>query len=398
MKALRRILTLFALATLCVAAADDAPVTPQQLEAALQQAVDRGSPGMSAAIADRNGVRWTGVAGWADIGARRPLDEASLFGIGSITKVFVGVTVLQLVEEKRLKLSDTPQKILGRRATRGIANADTATVEQLLGHKSGIASWEDDPRWIRIGRGAGLDPAHRWGKAEPLDYIRGMPATSPAGTAFAYSNSGYTLLGLMIEKVTGRTAEAEIRRRILTPLGLADTYMEGFEPGQAARVPHRYQYLTDKFREDAGMAPSFKLVRPDLIDAGAAELSVEWTAGGMVSSPRDLVLFARALRDGRLLKPASVALMTQWSAGFTNMEVGHGLFRIRAGETALIGHTGGVLGFTAILWWAESGDAIVAILSNGSGMHAGKTPPRAPNVGRDPSFVAMAMRYARQLQ
>lgn len=399
MNILGGILAAFALVIAApLAAADDAPITPAQLDEALQKAVGDGSPGMSAAIADSRGVIWTGVAGWSDIAARRPMDEAGLFGIGSITKVFVAVTVLQLVEEGRLKLTDTPARILGRRAMQGIANAETATVADLLAHKAGVPSWEDDPLWIRKGRGETVDPAHIWGKAETLDYIRGHPATAPAGQKFAYSNTGYTLLGMMIEKVTGRSAESEVRRRVLAPLGLADTYLEGFEPGQPARVPHRYQYATPQFRADAGIAPSFKDIRPDLIDASATNLSVEWAAGGMVSSPRDLVTFARALRDGKLLKPESLAFMEQWTPGFTRMEVGHGLFRIHAGETNVIGHTGGVLGFTAVLWWSENGDTIVSVLSNGSGMHAGKTPPKATTVGLNPDFVALAMRYARQQQ
>lgn len=399
MKALGRTVAVLTLACASPSLAQEPRVTQAQLAETLQSAVDRGTPGVSAAIADRSGVRWTGVAGWADIETRRPIDETTLFGIGSITKTFVAVTILQLVEEGRLKLTDTPRQILGAGAVRGIANADSATVADLLAHKSGIPSWEDDPRWIRKGRGAETDPAHLWGKTEALDYIRGAPALAPAGSAFGYSNSGYTLLGLMIEKVTGKSAVSEIRRRILAPLNLADTYMDGFEPGQPERLPHRYQYVTDKFRSEAGIAPSFAEVRPGLVDASAANLSVEWTAGGMVSSPRDLVLFGRALRDGKLLKPASLAFLQQWSAGFSSMDVGHGLFRIHAGDARLIGHTGGVLGFTAVLWWSPDSDTIVAVLANGSGMHAGKeTPPKATTIGLNAAFAAMAAKYTSQLQ
>lgn len=399
MKALAPMAAVFLLAAASPSAsAAEAMIGPQQLDAALQKAIEDGAPGMSAAIADRRGVIWTGVAGWADVTAQHPIDEANLFGIGSITKMFVAVTILQLVEEGRLKLSDTSAEILGRSTVRGIANADSATVGDLLNHKSGIPSWEDDPLWIREGRGDAIDPQHLWRKTEALDYIQGIPAVAPPGQRFAYSNSGYTLLGMMIEKVTGREAEAEIRRRVITPLGLSDTYLEGFEPGQAARVPRRYQFATPQYRAAAGMAPSFTEVQPGLLDTGATNLSVEWVAGGMISSPRDLVLFARALRGGRLLKPESLAFMQQWGPGFAGMDAGHGLFRIHSGEAAVIGHTGGVLGFTAVLWWSESSDAIVAIVSNGSGMHAGKTPPKATTTGLNPDFVELAVRFARQRQ
>lgn len=371
-------------------------VAPAQLQAMLQHAVEQGSPGLSAAIANCRGVIWTGVAGMADIGKLRPVDEASLFGIGSITKVFLAVAVLQLVEERRLDLRSTPQGVLGAGEVRHIANASSATVADLLGHRGGVPSWEDDTRWIRRGRGADIDAAHIWGKAEALGYIRGAPATGPAGSNFAYSNSGYTLLGLMVEKITGRTAEAEIRRRVLVPLGLGDTYMEGFEPGQDARVPRRYQFMTEKFSRDAGIAAVFSEIRPGLLDTGNTNLSDEWAAGGIISSPRELVLFARALRDGRLLKPESLAFMEQWSPAFGRMDHGHGLFRIRVGDLSLVGHTGGVLGFSAVLWWAADSDAIVAVLGNGSGMHAGATPPKASNIGLDEKFVRLALQYSAQ--
>lgn len=371
-------------------------VTPAQLQAMLQQTVDSGSPGLSAAVADCRGVLWTGVAGLADIATGRPIDKGNLFGIGSITKVFVAVTVLQLVEEGRLKLTDTPATILGEKAVEGIANARSATVADLLGHRAGVPSWENDPHWIRKGRGADIRPNHIWGKTEALDYIRGEPATGPAGRSFAYSNSGYTLLGQIIEKATGNTAEAEIRRRVLAPLGLADTYMEGFEAGQGARVPQRYQFVTPKFLADAGLAPGFTQVRPSLVDTGDTNLSDEWVAGGLVSSPRDLTLFARALSRGHLLKPESLAFMEQWGPAFKRMDYGHGLFLIHAGEIPLIGHTGGVLGFSAVLWWSASGNAIVAVLGNGSGMHAGPTPRKAATLGLDPKFIDLSIRYVKQ--
>jgi D-alanyl-D-alanine carboxypeptidase len=265
-----------------------------------------------------------------------------------------------------------------------------------LGHTAGVPSWEDDPAWIRKGRGSGLDPTHHWGKTEALAYIRGHAALAAPGVAFSYSNSGYTLLGLMIEKSTGHTAVSEIRRRLLLPLGLRDTYFEGFEPGQPDRVPHRYHYATPQFRTVAGMAPSFVTIAPELIDVGTTDLSDEWTAGAMISSPRDLVTFAMALRDGKLLKPASLAFMEQWAPALPGMKVGHGLFEFDTDAGPSIGHTGGVLGFSASLWWSEKGDAVVAVMANGSSMHAGKTPPNAATVALRSDFARLAARFAAQ--
>lgn len=373
-------------------------VTPQALEAALQHEVARGAPGLSAAVANRRGVVWTGVAGLADIRKDQPINEAHVFGVGSITKVFVVVTVLQLAEEGRLDLDTPIGELLGAEATAGIANAETATVAQLMDHSAGIPSWEDDPRWIREGRGADLNPADIWGKTRTLDYIRGPqhPPLHVPGSAYSYANTHHTLLGLLIEKLTGHTAESEIRSRILQPLGLESTWLEGFEPGHPERLPHRYHYATDDFRTSAGIARGFEEVRPGVIDVSASNLSVEWTAGGMVTTARDLAVFALALRDGRLLKPESLRFMTTWTGVSGSDQIGHGLFRRTRKSGHLIGHNGNVLGFTGSFYWREQGDAVVVVLSNIGTMHAGEVAVSASSVAVDSAFSELAMGYAAQ--
>lgn len=373
-------------------------VTPQQLQAALEGAVTKGAPGISAAIATRDGVIWTGTAGYADIKARTPIQTSHLFGVGSITKVFVTTVIMQLAQEGRLNLDSTAADILGPDVTKGIANADRATLAQLLAHTGGVISWEDDPRWIREGRGNKLKPSHIWGKTEPLDYIRGPKhaALNEPGEKHNYSNTNYTLLGLVIEKITGQTAEAEIRRRVLEPLNLRSTFLEGFEPFDTSRLPHRYHWATPTFEETAGIAKGFQRVRPDLIDATGSNLSVEWTAGGMVSTPSDLAIFALALRDGRIVSPASLKFMTQWTPARKGSEVGHGLFRTQSDTVATIGHNGSVLGFTGSFYWTEQGDAIVAVLSNVGTMHAGDVPTSAAHFAHQPEFATLAVQFAQQ--
>lgn len=379
-------------------AASAEEVTPQQLQAALDSAVAHGVPGVSAAIATRKGVIWTGAAGVADIKAETPLTTDRLFGVGSITKMFVATVVMQLAQEGRLDLNRTAGEVLGPEIIRGIANADHATLAQLLNHTSGIPSWEDDPTWIRAGRGNKLKPARIWSRVETLDYIRGNdhPALNEPGASYHYSNTNYTLLGLAIEKVTGQPAEAEIRRRVLDPLRLRDTFMEGFERFDTARLPHRYHYFTPTFQQTAGVARSFKRVRPDLFDATGSNLSVEWTAGGLVSTPSDLAMFALALRDARIVSPASRKFMMEWTPAWRGAEVGHGLFRMNDAAGTIIGHDGGVLGFTASLYWAEASDAIVAVTANVGVMHVGGSLPSAGTIAHQSEFAKLALRFAEQ--
>jgi D-alanyl-D-alanine carboxypeptidase len=377
-----------------------------ELQTMLDEAVAKGVPGISAAVANKSGVVWTGVAGMSDLKANTPVRPDMLFGIGSITKTFSAVVILQLAEEGRVDLQATAASILGH-AVDGIPNADKATLAQLLNHTGGVPSWEDDPTWIHEGRGDRLDPSHIWGKTETLRYIKGHQPLFPAGEKFSYANTNYTLLGMVIEKVTGNDATAEIHRRILDPLGLKDIRLEGFEPVPTDRLAHRYHWATPTFRETAGVNVAFPEVRPGLIDASASNLSVEWTAGGMVATASDLARYAVALRDGRLLKPESMKFLTEWFPAGENSQVGHNVFRrTYPGGPVVIGHDGDVLGYTGSLYWVEGADAVVAVVSNVGSMHstsagtgvarADQIPGTAYLVARQRRFIDLATKLATQ--
>jgi D-alanyl-D-alanine carboxypeptidase len=256
-----------------------------------------------------------------------------------------------------------------------IANAGTATLAQLMNHTSGIPSWEDDPRWLRDARGAGIDPSRHWQPADSLAYIDGKSALSPPGAEYHYANTNYTLLGLAVEAVTGQPLASEIRRRILAPIELHDTYLEGFQPEPADRLPRRYHFDTETFRTMAGIAPSFKMARPGLLDVSTASLAPEWAAGGLVMTARDLANFAVALRDGRLLASKEMTFMKAWRPAEPGKQVGHRLFRFdRGNDRYTIGNVGAVLGFGAQMEWLDGGDAVFVSLSNVGSIDAGDVP------------------------
>ncbi|MFT4604147.1 MAG: D-alanyl-D-alanine carboxypeptidase [Rhodothermales bacterium] len=380
------------LASACAPATTPGPAAG--LQGLLEEAISDGVPGLSAAIATSRGVVWTGTAGLADVQAGKPITSDLLFGIGSITKTFVAVVILQLAEEGALSLDATAAHVLGD-AVAGIPNADRATIAQLLNHTGGVPSWEDDPLWIREGRGDALDPAHLWGKTETLPYIVGHQPLDEPGAAYSYANTNYTLLGMIIERATGNDPVAEIHRRILDPLELEDIRLEGFEPVPTDRLPHRYHWATEDFLRDAGVNAAFSEVRPGLIDATASNLSVEWTAGGMVATARDLAIYAVALRDGRLLKPESMDFMLTWFPAGNNTQIGHNLFRTEYPDgLAVIGHSGSVLGFTGSLYWVEGADVVVSVVSNVGTMHSGRVPGSAGSVARSRAFMDLARAVA----
>lgn len=359
----------------------------------LHDSVTAGVPGISAAISSAQG-KWTFTAGVSDLGSLEPVETTHLFGIGSISKMFTAVVIFQLIDEKRLQLSDSVSKILSLEVYDQIDDAKEATVEQLPGHLTGIDSWEDDPIWIRKGRGSEMDPAHDWGKTEPLDYIRRPKIKAPDPGQWYYANTNYTLLGLIVENITQNTAEAEIRRRILEPLNMDHIFLEGFEAPSQGLLPCRYHWATETFRDTAGVCPSFPEVRDDLIDCTTSNLSTEWTAGGIMSSASDLLKFATALRDGKLLSKESLAIMKDWTPA-SSYQMGHGLEKIkRPGDEAWLGHFGSVLGFTGALWWVEKGDCVIAVLSNVGTMHAGIVPSSIGKVILRSDFLTVASQLA----
>ncbi|KAI1347274.1 D-stereospecific peptide hydrolase [Xylaria sp. FL0043] len=372
------------------------------LETLLQKCVDSGAPGVCAAIHSSGKTIWESAKGLSDIVGDRALHTSHHFGIGSITKVFVAVVILQLIDESKLALSTTVSDILDAEVYSDIENARQATVEQLLSHHAGIDSWEDEPSWIVRGRGRDIRNDYTWGKTEPLDYIRRPRISAPEPGRGYYSNTNYTLLGLMIEEITNNPAESEIRHRILEPLNMNQTYLEGFErPMYPDYLPHRYHWATDSFGKTVGVAPSFSYVRKNVIDVSASNLSTEWTAGGMISSVHDLFKFASALRDGRLLSSGAMEILKDWKP-FPDLsqQIGHGIFKWKSPETgkeAWLGHSGGVLGFSSFVLWKESGDCIVSLMSNIGAVHSGAVPSIGADIVKRTNFLDIAAQLVDEL-
>lgn len=341
----------------------------ERLQALLDAEVARGIPGISVALASRQGVDWRGTAGVVAPSGRRPLIPEHRFGIGSITKTFVAVLVLQLAASGRLSLDQTPATLLAEAAA-GIPNADRATLAELLDHSSGIPSWEDKPAWIRAARGGDADPARRWSATDPLDYVRGDAPLFDPGRDFAYSNTNHTLLGLIVERVSSRSLAQCLRAGITAPLGLDTIRLDGFERYDRSRLAGSAQIADAAYRQAAGGDnPAFpRVAGGSCIDTSGASLSCEWAAGGLVATADDLARYAVALRDGRLLDRASMAELLR----FNGHGYGRSIGRLRAGPHELIGHTGGVLGFTAAMFWFDDIDLAVVILRNLGAMHAAR--------------------------
>ncbi|KAL7930649.1 beta-lactamase/transpeptidase-like protein [Trichoderma chlorosporum] len=397
--------------------------TKDDLQRALQKclldSVKIGVPGLTAAVATSEGLLWSGTAGLADVESKTPFTSDHVSGIGSITKVFMSVVILQLIDEKILGIDDTLGQYLSPEMLRGIPHASAATIGQLLRHTSGIPSWEDDPQWIREGRGSSLDPRKIWTNTETLDYIRyesnpnlRAPDPEPTPGKYSYSNTNFTFLGLITESVFSETAASSIgasnghsglgvaalvRSRVLKPLGLNYTYLEGFESPQAGQMPNRYHWATPSFLSIAGACPSFQKPgsRPDLLDASISNMSTEWIAGGNLSHPKDLCVLALAIRNARIISSSSMEMMLDLLPITASVWVGHGIFKMKTADgEAWFGHNGSTLGFNGSMFWNEKLDVAIAVLGNVGTMHAGKV-PGAASVAVEGEFLGLALKLAR---
>ena len=323
--------------------------TPQ---AVLDAGVTQGLPGVALAVDRAGSTLFSGAAGVANIERQTPLKATDRFRIYSIAKTFTATVVLQLVDEGVLTLDDTVTKWLDEPVVSQIPHVERITLRQLLNHTSGIYDYADDtdsPFWADAFLGPNADWTKVWTIEELLGYAAGAkhPPYFAPGAGNHYSNTNYLLLGLVVEAATGRRYGDELRERILTPLALHDTFL-----AEGGAMPE-------------GTVTGYQLLDGELVDVSVSNLSLVWTAGGMVSTTADLVRFGRAVFDGELLSPASFKEMFAFVPAMNpaNGE-GMGVYRVQTPNGELIGMDGGSAGGTSNLMRLATADITVAVLAN----------------------------------
>jgi len=254
--------------------------------------------------------------------------------IGSITKSFTATVVLQLVDEKKLALTDKLSKYAP-----WAPNAKGITIRQLLNMTSGLYNFTDVPGfWEKFL----ADPAAIWTPRRLVDLAIANPAAFPPGQEYMYCNTNYVLLGMIIEKVTGRTAGQEITRRIIHRLGLKHT---SFPMTTALPAPYMPGYVpADGEPNDSG----------DLRDLSIYSPTAFWTAGGMVSTLGDLKIWMKAIVTGKLLSKRMHAAQLKFSAPNT---ASYGLGVMNASGVAF-GHSGEVPGYNSSMYYIPAAKAI----------------------------------------
>ncbi|MGW0610566.1 serine hydrolase domain-containing protein [Streptomyces sp. NPDC002788] len=227
---------------------------------------------------------WRGSSGVHDLRSNRPADPAARFRAGSVTKVFTAAVALQLAAEGRLDLDRSARSYLPDLIP---AAYEDVTVRQLLNHTHGV------PAADFAGSTVEEWYANRFRVHDPRDMVRSATSKKrefAPGERQHYLNIGYTIAGLLIERVTGDTYEHQVARRVLAPLGLRDTYFPGADPRITG--PHNHGYQT--MRLDDGTV--------GLRDVSVWGSTDVWAAGDIISTTADLERFTEALFHGRIVR------------------------------------------------------------------------------------------------
>lgn len=318
--------------------------------------VEQDVPGASVAITDADGIVYAEGFGARDLAANTAATPETLYKVASISKTFTGVAVLQLAEDRRLSLSDPVGEYVD---VYDDVPGDPVTVAELLSHTSGIPT--DDVAWIKSPRlGSGQGPTVPLSTREEFDrHVAGNARRRTTDRRRCmYYNSGYAVLGRVVEACSDLRFADYVEDRVLEPLGMERSTFDR-EPVEA-ETDRTFAYeSTDEGRERTEFQFE-ELSNPN---------------GGLISSAAELTSFLRALiNDGRgdearLLSADSVATLTDPQARFRTLVDGteesyaHGTMVRPFGDDRLVGH-GGTWGCSGFAGYLEKAGLGVAVLAN----------------------------------
>ena len=297
---------------------------------------------------------WSGAAGNAR--ANVPMTKDTPIYIASVTKLYTATVIMMLFERGSIALDDRIAKYLPRAIVEGIhvyAGTDYSnqiTIRELLGHRSGIADYYAE----KAHDGKSLfdefleDPTRRWTVTETIERAKHdlRPNFAP-GTGTSYSDTNFQLLGILIERVTGNPLQAVFEELIFRPLGLAHTWLVGFPRAQSPSPAPADVFLGNTNVTTVRSNGSY------------------WADGGMVATADEMVGFLRALKDGRLIRKDTLAVMHDWRRWKFPVRLGLGTICVAlplplaklAGMPRMWGHAGST---GAFLYYVADADLFIA--------------------------------------
>lgn len=336
--------------------ADSSAAHPQAgaYQAQLDQMTANGVVGVGMAVFDNTDGMWLGTSGKADLHNAVAMQPCTMTRVGSTVKMFTATVVLQLVGEGKLRLDDPLSAHLQGEVIDKIAQADVATIRQLLQHSSGIYNYIQNLRFQTASLNELLRP---WQADDLLAYAFGQQPYFAPDADVAYSNTNYILLGLLIEEIEGKPLHQVFDERIILPLGLAYTQFAGKNP-----VPD-------------GIARGYIDIYSNLqvIESTYYSGWDYYTAdGGLISTPHDMNVFFRALMQGQLLGEAELSEMLTWRVpsqqdpAFYEIAYGMGIFKMTTAQGTCYFHSGDAIGYYANMLYfpADSTTLVYAVNSN----------------------------------
>ena len=324
------------------------PTVEKQVDAiAAEFLAQPGAVGLSIGVARKGQLLLAKGYGLADAEFDVPANGETLFRIGSITKQFTAAAILLLVEQKKLSLDDTLDKLVPEFPTPG----HTVTLRQLLNHTSGVPSYtEITDEWHA-----------KWplelSDAELLALVQDKPFDFEPGTGWTYSNTGYYLLGMILAKADGTTYGEHVKHVLFEPQHLERTQYDSNQ----ALIKNRAQGYT---LDDQGQ----------LVNDIYLGMSQPGGAGGLLSTGGELVRWQMALTSGKVVSPESFTLMSTPAVlpSGKATDYGFGLVIDEFEGHRRIQHGGGIFGFNSELLWLPDQDVHIAVISNGEVLESEK--------------------------
>lgn len=307
-----------------------------QFEATVAQKFNNG-PAASALVAQAGKVTYSAVKGQSDLELGVAADGNTHFRIGSVTKQFTAVAILHLAEAGKLRLEDSIQVHLPDFPVK----AHTLTLEHLLTHTSGLAEITEMPVFFEeIMRGGSTPEAL-------LSHFQDAPLRFEPGSAFSYSNSGYHLLGLVIERASGLDYNTYVATYLLQPAGMDLTRADD---NQALVL---------------GRARGYEAGASGLVNAAYIDMSVPFSGGNLLSTAGDLMSWYNALFAYRIVSEASLdrALSPYTLSDGSTAGYGYGWFIQDLQGHRTVSHEGGINGFLSSVWYAPDAQTLAVVLS-----------------------------------
>lgn len=335
---------------------DSSALNPDNLryQSLLNDMTSSGVVGVTMSVFHPNTGMWVGSAGIADLHNNVVMKPCNISRVGSTVKMFTATTVLKLAEEGKLNLDDKIAGYLQGDVIDKIENAEVATIRQLLQHSGGLYNYIQN---LKFQTASLNDLIREWKPDDLLKYAYNQKAYFRPGEDVRYSNTGYILLGMLIEKIEGKPFYKVFEEKIFIPLGLSMTKFaaEDHVPDGIARG-----YID--------MYSNLQVIESTYF-SGWDYYSAD---GGLISNPYDMSIFFQALMNGQIVNQTSLNEMLTWKTpketdpDFYNIHYGMGIFKIETAEGIAYMHSGDAIGYYANMLYfpADSTTIVYAVNSN----------------------------------